>query len=173
MPKKSDETKARKTLVLFGLDEGRQPRGARFPSENETVLARMAKDFGLRFAVATTPHRISVASKLPRGDIHAADRKAVPEIGWDLYRKLNDLVGGQIGVICTSRPKHWDHIGPSHLVIAEDKPGDGWWPAFVVRRHARTLVLKWRDYPGRGKFFRDIHAVALLIPSKGEPYQQY
>jgi hypothetical protein len=166
MPKKSDETKARKTLVLFGLDEGRQPRGARFPSENEVLLTRMAKDFGLRFAVATTPHRISFASKLPRGDIHAADRKAVPEIAWDLYKKLNDMVGGEIGIICTSRPKHWDQIGPSHLVIAEDNPRHGWWPAFVVRRHARTLVLKWRDYPGRGKFFRDIHAVALLMPTK-------
>ena len=166
MPKRSDGSKACKTLVLFGLDEGGQPRGARFPSENEAVLTRMAKDFGLRIATATTPHRILVASKLLWGDIDAVGRKAVPEIGWDLYKKLNDMVGGEIGIICTSRPKHWDHIGPSHLIIAEDQPGDGWWPAFVVRRHARTLVLKWRDYPGRGKFFRDIHAVALLISTK-------
>jgi hypothetical protein len=110
-----------------------------------------------------------LARKLPKGDVDAADRTAIPEIHPALYQKLNDLVGGEIGVICTLHPKAADQIGPSHLVLAEENLGDGWWPAFVVKRHAQGVLLKWRDYPGQGEFFRDIHAVALLSQKKSEP----
>jgi hypothetical protein len=162
MPKESVKTKVHGSLVLFGLDERKQPRGARFKSQDETVVTRMARDLGLRIAVLTRPNEVSVASRLCAGDTNVARREAMPEISQTLYQTLNSFVGGEIGVICTSLPKHWDIIGPSHLVLAEDKLKGGWWPAWVVMRRARWLVLNWRDYPDRRCFSRRVHAVALL-----------
>ena len=174
VPAKTIKTPAKTTtinrcIVLFGLDKEKKPRGAYFPDEAEAIVSRMALHFGLRVGIATSPDQMSVARKLPKGNVDAADRNAIPEIHPALYQKLNDLVGGEIGVICTSHPVAADQIGPSHLVLAEENLGDGWWPAFVVRRHAKSLVLKWRDFPAQGEFFRDIHAVALLSQRKSEP----
>jgi hypothetical protein len=123
----------------------------------------MAQNFGLRVVVATKPSEVSLARKLVQGKSDAIRRDDIPEISWKLYRRLNDeIAGGAVGVICTSKPKHWDHIGPSHLVIAASKPGSAWWPAFVLRRHATWLVLQWRDRPEKKWFTRKISEVALL-----------
>ena len=162
-------TTINRCIVLFGLDKEKKPRGAYFPDDAEAIVSRFALHFGLRVGIATSPDQMSVARKLPKGDVDATDRNAIPEIHPALYQKLNDLVGGEIGVICTSHPVAADQIGPSHLVLAEENLSDGWWPAFVVRRHAKSLVLKWRDFPAQGEFFRDIHAVALLSQRKSEP----
>jgi hypothetical protein len=151
-----------KTFVLFGLDEQEQPRGAAFSLTDEALLTRMAKGLGLRIGLADEPHQFAVVRKLPKGDVHASGTKAVPKIEPDLYEKLNALVGGETGVISTSLPTTWEHIEPGHLIIAEDTPTDGWWPAVVVKRHEKSLVLKWRDSPGQGEFIRDVSSVGLL-----------
>jgi hypothetical protein len=161
--------KIHKCIVLFGLDKEKKPRGAYFTTEAEAVVSRMALDLGLRTGLATTPAQLAIARKLPQGNVEAADNKSIPEIHPTLYQKLNDLVGGEIGAICATHPRSSDQIGPAHLVIAENTLEDGWWPAFVVRRHARALVLKWRDYPALGEFYRDIDAVALLRTKGSEP----
>jgi hypothetical protein len=148
--------------VLFGLDEQEQPRGAQFSNRDDALLARMAKGLGLRIGVAHAAHQIAIASQLPKGDMHATGTKAVPTITLELYEKLNALVGGETGVITTSQPTSWDGIEPGHLVIAQDTLADGWWPAVVVKRHQKNLVMKWRDYPGLGEFIREASSVALL-----------
>lgn len=156
-----------RVLVLFGLNERREPRAARFEGRDEAVVVRMAKNFGLRVAVAIDPHEIFLARKLVQGKSNTIGRNDIPEISWALYRRLNDeIAGGDVGVICASRPKHWDHIGPSHLVIAESTPGGPWWPAFVLRRHATWLVLQWRDRPEKNWFSRKISEVALLASER-------
>lgn len=149
-------------VVLFGLDEKEQPRGARFSGEDEALLSRMAKGLGLRIGVAVAAHQLAVVSQLPKGDVHATGVKAVPQIPLSLHEKLVALVGGETGVITTSQPKSWDDIEPGHLVVAQDSLADGWWPAVVIKRHEQNLVLKFRDYPGQGEFIRDVNSVALL-----------
>jgi hypothetical protein len=148
-------------VILFGLDEQEQPRGAYFKGEDEALLTRMAKGLGLRIGIAIAPHHIAVVNKLPKGDVHATGPKAVPKIALDLYEKLNALVGGETGVISASLPKTWNEIEPGHLVIAPDNLSDGWWPAVVVKRHEQKLVLKWRDFPN-GEVIKDVNSVALL-----------
>jgi hypothetical protein len=152
------------TVVLFGLDSHEQPRGAQFVGEDEALLIRMAKGMGLRMASPIALHHLAVTSKLPKGDAHATGLRAVPQIALELYEKLNALVGGETGVITPSQPKTWDEIEPGHLVIAQDSLADGWWPAVVVKRHdsTRTLILRWREYPGQGEVARPIDSVALL-----------
>jgi hypothetical protein len=148
-------------IILFGLDEQEQPRGAYFKGEDEALLTRMAKGLGLRIGIAIAPHHVAIVNKLPKGDAHATGQKAVPKIALDLYEKLNALVGGETGVISPAQPKTWDEIAPGHLVIAPDNLSDGWWPAVVVKRHEQKLVLKWRDFPN-GDVIKDVNSVALL-----------
>src|SRR5690349_11354741 len=81
-------------IVLFGLDEKEQPRGAFFKEKDEALFTRMAKGLGLRIATAHAPHHLAVVSKLPKGDVHATGTKAVPIIPLEQYEKLNALVGG-------------------------------------------------------------------------------
>ena len=149
-------------IVLFGLDEQERPRGAWFTDQDEALLVRMAKGLGLRMGVATAPRHHAVLSKFPKGDLHATDLKAVPQVPLDLYEKLNALVGGETGVIATAQPKSWDSIEPGHLVIALDTISEGWLPAVVTKRRENNLVLKWRDFPGEGEFIRNANSVALL-----------
>jgi hypothetical protein len=161
-PRATPPHKSKATVILFGLDEKERPRGAQFLGEDEALLTRMAKGLGLRMATPFAAHQLAVTSKLPKGDVHATDLKAVPEIALDLYERLNALVGGETGAIATKQPKSWGEIEPGHLVIAQDSLADGWWPAVVMKRHENNLVIKWRDIPGQGEFVRDANSVALL-----------
>lgn len=149
-------------VILFGLDEKEQPRGAQFKSSDEALLTRMATGLGLRMGIAHAAHHLAVATQLPKGDVHATGHKAVPTIPLDLYEKLNALVGGETGAISTALPASHDKIEPGHLVIAQDSVADGYWPAVVIKRHENNLVMKWRDFPGQGEFIRAINSVALL-----------
>jgi hypothetical protein len=149
-------------IVLFGLDEKEQPRGAHFKQSDEVLLTRMAAGLGLRIGVAQAAHQLALAGQLPKGDVHATGNKAVPTIPLELYEKLNALVGGDTGVISSVLPRSFDKIEPGHLVIAQDSLPDGWWPAIIRKKHERNLVLIWRDFPGQGEFIRDVNSVALL-----------
>lgn len=150
------------TYVLFGLDESEQPRGACFTGVDEALLTRLAQALGLRIGIVHGSRFAAILGKLPKGNAHATGKAAVPTIALPLYEQLNALVGGETGVISTSHPKSWAKIEPGQLVIAQDTVEDGWWPAVVVKRRDRSLVLKWRDFPGQGEFIRDVNAVALL-----------
>jgi hypothetical protein len=161
-PKATAPRAIKSTVVLFGLDETDNPRGAQFVGVDEALIGRMAKSMGLRIGTPHAPHHYAVTQKLPKGDVHGTGLKAVPQIALDLYEKLNALVGGETGAISTTQPKTWDEIGPSALVIAQDSLADGWWPAVVIKRHEENIVIKWRDFPGQGEFIRKANAVALL-----------
>jgi hypothetical protein len=66
-------------IVLFGLDEEKKPHGAYFTDDAEAIVSRMAMQFGLRIGIATTPIQLSLARKLPKGDVDAADCNAIPD----------------------------------------------------------------------------------------------
>jgi hypothetical protein len=156
------DAQTEKLLVLFGLDERREPRAARFHIKDQVVVARLALDLGLRVITVTDPQELSIARKVVRGSLRVAERKYIPDISWTLYEGLCEIAGGEIGVICPFRPKRWDDIGPSHVVLAETNPSGGWRPAFVLRRTTNWLVLNWRDRPNRVWFSRQVDAVAIL-----------
>src|SRR5690242_8254350 len=129
MSKKQTKPKASKprtpkipkaTIILFGLDEHKQPRGAQFVGEDEALLTRMAKGMGLRMACPVAAHHLAVTGELPKGDVHATGVKAVPQIELPLLERLDALVGGQLSVIAKTQPASWDEIKPGHLVIAQD-----------------------------------------------------
>jgi hypothetical protein len=61
-------------------------------------------------------------------------------------------------------PKSWETIGPGHMVLAFEGPGEGWWEAVVVNREEEILVLRYRDYPKVPNFQRHITTVALINP---------
>src|SRR4051794_8145901 len=84
---------AKTTVILFGLDEHEQPRGAQFVGEDEALLTRMAKGMGLRMGIPLAAHQLTVTDKLPKGNVHATGVKAVPQIALDQYERLVALGG--------------------------------------------------------------------------------
>jgi hypothetical protein len=160
---KPQATKARsaKVIVLFGLDENGKCRAAKFPSDDEAAVNKLALARGLRVGLANGSKHAAVLSKLPDGRLYSTGNSSVPLVRSRLYESLNTLVGGEPGQISNFLPSSREELAPGHLVIAQASIADGWWEAVVTRRDGNTLCLKWRDEPGV-EIVRDIEAVALL-----------
>ena len=159
---KSPATKITRSIVLFGLDADGKPRAARFIEDNESLVSRLAQALGLRMGIATGSKHADTLDEIPVGRVYATGKGSVPNIGQELYDKLNALVGGEPGPISTTLPKSWDDLAPGHLVIAQESIADGWFEAILVKRDGDTLTLRWRDYPSQPEFIRPITAIALL-----------
>ena len=65
----------------------------------------------------------------------------------------------------TDMPTSWDAIKPGHLVLFHECLADGWWEAIVVNRSGDKVTLRWRDFPGDGKFTVPVLTVAILNPT--------
>jgi hypothetical protein len=148
-------------IVLFGLDENGKCRAAKFPSDDEAAVNKLALARGLRVGLAHGSKHAGILSKLPDGHLYSTGNSSVPLVGVRLYESLNTLVGGEPGQISYALPSSREEVAPGHLVIAQASIADGWWEAVVTRRDGNTLCLKWRDEPGV-EILRDIEAVALL-----------
>jgi hypothetical protein len=61
-------------------------------------------------------------------------------------------------------PKSWETIGPGHMVLAFEGPGEGWWEAVVQSREDEIFTLRYRDYPKVPNFQRHVSTVALINP---------
>jgi hypothetical protein len=61
-------------------------------------------------------------------------------------------------------PKSWETVGPGHMVLAFEGPGEGWWEAVVQSREDEILTLRYRDYPKVKPFQRHLSTVALINP---------
>jgi hypothetical protein len=158
---KPSGSKITRTIVLFGLDDGK-PRAARFLDDNENLLARLAQALGLRMGIATGSKYDDTLDEIPLGRVYATGKGSVPNIGQDLYDKLNALVGGEPGPISKALPKTWDDIAAGHLVVVQESIADGWFEAIVTARDGDMLTLKFRDYPSQPEITRPLTAVALL-----------
>lgn len=156
------QNKSDRIVILFGLDEDRKPRAARFVNENELLLAKAAAATGLRLAVPTAGQHFELTAKLPLGRVNGSGKNFVPYIRQELYDQLSGLAGGEQKPITPGLPKSWDEVAPGHIVIAQQTVADGWWAAVVTHRNEETLTLCWRDYPSQPEFLRHISAVALL-----------
>lgn len=161
-PAHKPAAKAGKVIVMFGLDDDRKPRAAKFVNENESLLAKAAIGLGLRLGVPATRQHFEVVDKLPDGRLHSTGKSVVPAVRQDLYDQLVGLVGGDPGPISAALPKSFEDIAAGHVVIAQENVESGWWPAVVTKRQDDNLVLKWRDFPGQSEVVRPVTAVALL-----------
>jgi hypothetical protein len=157
-------------MIMFGIDENKRPRAARFAvDENLGVLAKAADAQDLIICEVKTGKRADLAQKLPVGRVQATGPAFVPYVRQDLYDKVVDAAGADAeppGKLpkADAVPRTFDEIAAGHLVIAQETPYWGWWEAIVVARDGDTLTLRYRDYPRLPKFQRQRTAVALLSP---------
>jgi hypothetical protein len=168
--KQSAPVKTVRTMILFGTDESKRPRAARFVvDDNLGLLAAAADSLNLIICEVKTAKLADLAEKLPVGKVHAAGPALVPYIRQDLYDKVVEAAGtdavapGELPK-AASAPRTFDEIEPGHLVIAQEDLETGWWEAIVLETEADTLTLRYRDYPRLPKFQRARTAVALLSP---------
>jgi hypothetical protein len=75
-------------VVLFGLDESRKPRAARFGSAHANLAAKAAELMSLTACPVSSPVLAEIAEKLPTGRMYANGRAFVPNVRRDLYAKL-------------------------------------------------------------------------------------
>ena len=181
-------------VVLFGLDETRKPRAARFSGEHIDLVAKAAGLMNLAICYVNSPELATIAQQLPAGCIHANGRGLVPNVRRDLYDKLIEATRPATNIgsdnqgtgkpadnptetsapnsdpasptpsVAQGYPRDWDDINVGHLVIARDDADAGWWEAIVTDRAGDLVTMRWRDYPGHPKFVQHRTAVALLKP---------
>jgi hypothetical protein len=156
----------RRMLILFGLDENKQPRAARFVREELGLLAKAADAMDLVMCDVKTSKLSELALKLPAGRLHASGGGFVPYIRQDLYDKIVEAAGPDAASptappSADGTPRSFEEIGPGHLVIAQEDLETGWWEAIVFACDGDTLTLRYRDYPRLPKFTRHRTAVAL------------
>ena len=173
-PKKGEKhasatSNKRRMLILFGVDENKKPRAARFVEEELGLLAKAADAMDLIMCDVKTAKLSELALKLPAGRLQASGTAFVPYVREDLYDKLVKAAGSDGSApteppTAVSAPRTFDEITPGHLVIAQEDAEYGWWEAIVFACEGDMLTLRYRDYPRLPKFTRHRTAVALLSP---------
>jgi hypothetical protein len=159
-----------RTLILFGLDENKRPRAARFVVDDDLGLFNKSADaMDLIICDVKTPRLANLALKLPAGEMLANGLKFVPYIRQGLYDELVEAAGADAEApseppTAAGAPRTFEEIAAGHLVIAQEDLATGWWEAIVFDCDKDTLTLRYRDYPRLPKFNRHRTAVALLSP---------
>lgn len=161
---------ARRVLILFGTDENKRPRAARFAEAELGLLAKAADAMNLKMCDVKQGKLSALASKLPVGRLHGSGSAFVPYVREDLYDKLVVAVGDEGSTLveaptAVGTPANFDEITPGHVVIAQENLEYGWWEAVVLHRDGETLTLRYRDYPRLPKFTRTRTAIALPCPA--------
>jgi hypothetical protein len=156
-------------MVVYGFDEDKKPRAAKFP-EAEFELARKAADL-MKLNVfegdATKLRRALM--KLPVGNIYASGWAFVPNVRQSqfdaLVAKLTSIKSETKDPVGhTGLPVSWQEIGISHRVLAQaDSASDGWWPCTVEDADGDMLVVQACDYPKAPKATRHRTALALFF----------
>jgi hypothetical protein len=158
-----------------------KPGGARFVDAKPDLVAKAADLMDLKVYETSNPDVAAIAKKLPAGRLYANGRGFVPNIRQDLYSQAVVALAGKPEAALSSEndkdglpaarglPRTWDEVGPGHLVIAHESPGDGWWEAIVLDRQDDVFRLQYRDFPKLPKFFRHRSGIALMHPVDEEP----
>jgi len=157
-------------MILFGLDENKKPRAAKFVvDENLGLLAKAADAMDLIICEVRSRKLVDLAQKLPEGRVHANGPAFVPYIRQDLYDKVlqaagPDAAGPTSPPPPVGAPRTFEEIATGHLVIAQEDLETGWWEAIVFGCDGDTLTLRYRDYPRLPRFTRLRTVVALPYP---------
>jgi hypothetical protein len=169
--KRSEPVTIPRTMILFGLDENKRPRAARFlVGEHLGLLAKAADAQDLIICEVNNEKLIELAKKLPAGKVHAPDTAFVPYVRKELYDKIVEVAGSE-AIAPTEPPKaptfprSFEEIASGHLVIAQESLEWGWWEAIVFEVEEDVLTLRYRDYPRLPRFKRSRNSVALLSPA--------
>ena len=166
-------------FVVYGVDADKKPRAARFDDSQPKLVAKAAELMGLKLYEVNSPAVAALAKKLPNGRLYANGNGFVPPVRRDLYTTLAAVIaqasrnggaqaagGAAAEAGSPGLPRSWDEIGPGHLVIASEGPGNGRWDAIVVEVNGDMLTLNWRDYPWQPNFVQHRSAVALIKPAQ-------
>jgi hypothetical protein len=155
-------------MVVYGFDEDKKPRAAKF-SEPEFQLARKAAEL-MKLNVfegdARKLHR--ALKKLPVGDVYASGWASIPNVRRNqfdaLIAKLTSIKSETTdAVVDTGLPTSWDSIGIGHLVLGQaDSADSGWWPCNVVEVDGDMLVLRAVQFPDV-QVVRNRYAVAMFF----------
>lgn len=172
MSKKKSKTvtarKVERVMVLYGLDDKKRPRAAKF-KESEFKLARKAaKAMALEVYEGPTLILAKVGKPIPSGRIYASGSGFVPNVRPALYEALLSALGVKAEIPPPddrklNLPVSWDAIIPSHVVLAQaDSAEDGWWETTVEGVEGDMLTLKACLFPDV-TVIRHRSAVALLF----------
>jgi hypothetical protein len=163
-----DTTDEAHPVIVLGFDEKSKPRAARFAAAHAPLATKAANLMGLAVC-AITPAVADLSKKLPAGRVYANGKGFVPNIRKNLFDKLVEASGLTLPVAtapnalpAVSLPTSWDDIDVGKLVLARDKPEDGWWEAVVTEKSDDTLTLRWQVSPKDPSFKRKVTQVALL-----------
>jgi hypothetical protein len=159
----------RLVMVVYGFDDDKKPRAAKF-SEPEFELARKAADLMKLNVFEGDAIKLRRALKNVRvGNVYASGWAFVPNIRQNqfdaLVAKLTSIKSETAdGVVDTDLPVSWNSITVGQTVLGQaDSSADGWWPANVVDMDGDMLVLRARDFPKAPKVVRHRSAVALFF----------
>jgi hypothetical protein len=154
-------------VIVLGLDEKSKPRAARFAAAHAALATKAANLMGLTVCPVTT-ELVELSKKLPGGRVYANGKGFIPNIRKNLFDKILEVAGINVQAApptnstpATSLPSSWDDIDVGKLVLAQDKPTDGWWEAVVIEKSEGVFTLRWRDYKD-DPFKRTLAALALL-----------
>lgn len=161
-----------RVMVLFGYDEHKKPRAAKFYEQDFDAARKAAEMMGLQTFEGETKKVRRHLGKIALGDIYQSGWAGIAKIQ---QKQLNALVKRLTGKdapkpgapAVTGYPGDWGKIEVGHLVIApSDKPDqDGYWATVVTAVEGDILSLTLKDFPEEtGKRHRS--TVALLDPTK-------
>jgi hypothetical protein len=161
-----------RVLVLFGYDEDKKPRAAKFWQQDFEAARKAAELMGLQVHEGETKKLRRHLSKIALGEIYKSGWGGIPKIQQKQYdalvKKLTSKAAAKPGAPpVTGYPVDWNKIEVGHLVLAPtDKPDqDGYFEAVVVKVAGDMLHLTLRHYPDESGM-RHRSTVALVDPAK-------
>ncbi|MEX2671308.1 MAG: hypothetical protein WD294_04265 [Phycisphaeraceae bacterium] len=178
-------------IVVLGTDSDGKRRAARF-ADTQADLARKAADMpGFHTIRVTEPALKKVAAKLEGTKLAVDGTGTLPVAAGETYDKLAKLIGTPAELKTTteaptsptppstakpSAPSRdaaakppadpWEAISTGSMVLCYDVADEAWYEAVVLAVGAdkQSLTMRWRDYPGEGRFTALRDKVALTKP---------
>ena len=167
---------ANSIVIVLGFDDDAKPHAAHLLEIKPENVAKLPLAENLKAYRVTSADLAGLALRTPQGKLDPPHKIAVPVVSQDLYSEIvAALVADPKQAMTKSPPQSdmpamrrfpssHDQIATGDLVIAEEGPGYGWWPAIVDTRKGDTLFLRYRDFPGLPRFARHRGAVAVMHP---------
>lgn len=164
----SNQSNSTMSVIVYGRDDKRRPRGAAFDSAQRDEVVKRAKEVRLAVVPADTHPLSQIAETLPKGDMTQPGIGFVPVITAAVLDKLLALVAAP----STASPSahriapDWASIAVGDLVLVPDEPGEGWFEAVVVEKVAEhAFRLEYRDYPDWPDMTFGRNQLGLLPPA--------
>jgi hypothetical protein len=176
--------KSDKFLVILGLDSEKKPHAARFDLGDEPAVRKAAGHKGFRIGHAKTQEAAQLAGKLIEGRIFDSGRGLVPFVTAAIYDQLLKLLeieppAPAAPAIASTHPAKASHAPTVHgsdawanikigtvILCRDPQPGPdrSWWECTVaaISKDAKTLTVKWKNYPALKAFSVKRTAVAIL-----------